>query len=137
AGLAEVKTGATADYLFTTIAPKSGINYYRVKAVMKDGSIMYSHVLAASVHLGAAGMYISPNPVREVIRLHLYRMAKGDYQIQVYTMEGKRVLSRKITHAGGSADFNITPQGMAKGLYQLEIYKPDGSKASQLLMLDK
>ncbi|MCO5285561.1 MAG: hypothetical protein M9898_04035 [Chitinophagaceae bacterium] len=137
AGLAEVKTGATADYLFTTIAPKSGINYYRVKAVMKDGSILYSHVLAASVHLGAAGMYISPNPVREVIRLHLYRMAKGDYQIQVYTMEGKRVLSRKITHAGGSADFNITPQGMAKGLYQLEIYKPDGSKASQLLMLDK
>ncbi len=137
AGSAEVKTGATADYLFTTIAPKSGINYYRVKAIMKDGSIMYSHVLSASVHLGASVMYISPNPVREVIRLHLYRMAKGDYRIQVYTMDGKRVLSRKITHAGGSADFNITPQGMAKGLYQLEIYKPDGSKASQLLMLDK
>ncbi|MCW5913589.1 MAG: hypothetical protein KIT66_03190 [Chitinophagaceae bacterium] len=137
AGSAEVKTGATADYLFTTIAPKSGINYYRVKAIMKDGSIMYSHVLSASVHLGASVMYISPNPVREVIRLHLYRMAKGDYRIQVYTMDGKRVLSRKITHAGGSANFNITPQGMAKGLYQLEIYKPDGSKASQLLMLDK
>ncbi|MCO6497026.1 MAG: T9SS type A sorting domain-containing protein [Chitinophagaceae bacterium] len=136
-GNVAVTKGESGDYIFTASEPQSGINYYRIKAVMKDGSLVYSKIVSVMVQFRASAISISPNPAKEVIRIQFYRMSKGDYSVRIYSADGKLVMNRKLSHPGGTADYRISPQAMAKGIYHVDIIKPDGSKTGEQLLLDK
>lgn len=133
---------ATDGRLFTTIAtqtannvgaqmhtyksvdtqPVAGANYYRVKAVGKNGEISYTNI----VNVSLAGdkkysMQVFPNPVsNQKFTLQLNNLPQGSYQVAVYSGSGQLVLGKKIQHAGGTtSQLMYLPAGTAAGVYRL------------------
>jgi len=118
------------NYSYTDASPAEGNNYYRVMSTSTDGISKYGSIMKVSVENAASVINVFPNPVTgNAISLRLLNQPAGIYKIRLLSSFGQNVLSKEISHTGGSAtqSIAITP-GMPHGIYQLEIVKPGGGK---------
>lgn len=110
-----VKAGGNSavrlNYNYTDEAPLQGKNYYRLKAVDKDGSYAYSTTRV--VEMGTTAFSISPNPARNMVNIN---GATGKL-VQVVDASGKVLVSRPLKTGNNS----ISVAQLANGLYTVKI----------------
>lgn len=97
----------------------TGINYYRIKEVDKDGRYTYSKTL--SIHVSDKNNYlITPNPARDFVTI-----AAGDIikQINCYNAMGQLV--KKVTPAVSNYKLSLKP--LAAGVYTIKIITATGT----------
>ncbi|QEC70027.1 T9SS type A sorting domain-containing protein [Panacibacter ginsenosidivorans] len=103
--------------------PVKGNNFYRIKAIDKDGRVIYSGVLSVNVAGGNTFVMIYPNPVRNhQLNVKLNNVPAGKYQLAIYNYLGQQVSDKLIRHDGGSAAQNmILPANIKAGVYVVKV----------------
>ena len=118
---------------FTDMQPMPGLNYYRIKAVDKDGGISYSNV---AVVLNAASGFeligMAPNPViNGRFNLNISAAQKTMIEIVIMDMQGRRVDQQRVDMSAGFNTVAVHVAGLAKGTYQ--VYGVTGDGRSRVL----
>jgi type IX secretion system substrate protein len=122
---------STYNDLITQTAPNT---FYRIRLVDLDGSFVYSPV--ASLQLtcltGAENLSVYPNPVVSGIDMtvkYTVPSAKGEAQVQIFDMTGKRVYSEAVQVNAGTNTYSISGNTLAQGAYTIFIIG-DGWKSN-------
>jgi hypothetical protein len=116
-------------YDFTDPVLREKVQYYRLRQVDFDGTVVYSEIKAVRTgladDLGSFSFETYPNPVIDEITLELSRNPKKEINIEIYNMKGERLhqfldqsLSRKLR-------ISLKDIEMAEGIYILSI-RQDG-----------
>lgn len=125
----QISAGANVSYVFVDKGASSGVNFYRLKQVNKNGTISYSDVrivdLSISKALGAAVMKVYPNPATDKIQVELN--GKFDYDIQacIFNMQGEKL---KNTTFLSAENIGFTVSQLPKGIYILELKRSENNK---------
>jgi hypothetical protein len=131
--------GSNQNYTWTDLAPLSGNNFYRVRCIDIRSEVKYSNVVKIAFGETKSGIEIYPNPVLgNTVSLQFTNMQVGDYSIRVMSNNGQALMSKKMSHSGGSAvkSFVVT-NVLSKDGYYLDITAPDGSKITKKLLFEK
>lgn len=110
-------------YSFVDNVPASGTNYFRIKAVDKDGTISFSNTVKLSNRKSDASVAVTPNPIiNGTVNLQLSNFTKSEYNVSLFDATGKITFSKKMTiESGSSAQTLQLPNTVSKGMYQLQI----------------
>jgi len=132
-----VIAASQSKYNWTDLTPVNGSNYYRIKIVGLDDSYKLSQVV--NVKIGGSGINIVniANPVRnKTLMLQLENIAKGDYNITLYNNLGQQLISRKLSHGGGSSTQLISLEKILPGSYQLSVQGDNHFKIVKSLIVE-
>jgi 6-phosphogluconolactonase (cycloisomerase 2 family) len=115
---------ATANYSWLDVSVNNGNNYYRVKAIEKNGTIKYSQVVRVNIGKQGAEFTVYPNPVKgRTINLQLTDIEKGIYTVKVVNNLGQEIAAKVVNHNGGSSTQTIGIGIAPSGTYSLVITK--------------
>jgi hypothetical protein len=113
--------GQEANYHYLHTAPASGVNYYRLKAVELDGTIVYSTIIKLNL-VSSSKLIIRTNPVDQgQLRFGLTNLAAGNYEVIIYNSAGQAIQKANLKHTGGSYLSSAALNNPGKGIYFLEI----------------
>lgn len=128
-----------AAYSWLDVYPPSGVYYYRIKAIGKNGTVLYSDVAKVTIIKRSPAIFVFPNPVtNNVIGLQLTKMPAGMYEAALFSSDGKVISRSRFVHAGGTATEKITPRYLLPGgNYRVEITGPDKAKTVISIMVQK
>ena len=123
-------------YSFADGQPADGDNFYRIKVVNQNGSDTYTNIAIVSVPTGKMLIAVYPNPVKDgLIKLWFKNTKAGTYQVQLYSMDGKAILSKSISHPGSAATYTIRSGTIAQGIYHAIIRSSDGKSVADLSVM--
>lgn len=110
---------AQRNYSFTDREPnKSGVRYYRLKMIDKDGSFRYSPV--RPVIFGDVIWQIYPNPSDGLFML-AFQLGNGEkLAARIYDARGRLVKQYDLMSSGFPQKLNIDLRGLASGVYMME-----------------
>ena len=116
-------------YEFTHKIPTSGVNYYRIESVDKDGSSTFSKVV--SVNFGEKQSFsIIPNPARDFATIN-FSKAVDKATIAVYDITGKQVIKQSLS---ATNSYKINTQSLKSGLYVIKVNTATSSYNEKLLI---
>jgi hypothetical protein len=119
-----IKNSSYANYRKTDSSPAIGNNFYRVKAIDKDGAVTYTSIALVNISHGKTSIIIYPSPVQNrIVNVRFTNLRAGNYYFIMYNTLGQQVLNRKIEHTGGSATQSFTlPANAASGSYIVTLF---------------
>lgn len=124
-----------ANYNWLHTSPVAGTNYYRVKSIGWNGDVKYTSVVSVKLGKGKAEVSVHPNPVKDnIISLQMLNLEKGNYTMRMYNAAGQQVMSKTISHGGGSSWEQIGLPALAKGIYKLEVTGNDYKNTQTILI---
>ena len=109
----------TLRYSYLHGHPINGNNYYRLKMVDIDGRFTYSPVIVISNNAELFSVKIFPNPVEDILQIHIQAEKKEMILFNLFNTEGKIIASKKMNLQKGSNYLNWNMQTLAKGNYFL------------------
>jgi hypothetical protein len=99
------------NYTFNDVQPLHGDNYYRIKAVDKDGKIIYSNTVLVKMNDDKIIAVVYPNPAKDILHVETNNSAT----FSLINQSGKILLT---TNINGKGIINVS--GIAAGLYYLK-----------------
>ena len=115
-------------YNFRDQNPVEGHNIYRIKALEKDGGVLYSNLASAYFSQGTIGqMFVMPNPVSDMAIIRL--PASDNYEVVLMDIRG-RVLYRSQVSAG---EFSLDMSSFAPGSYILSCSSTSGRTFGKII----
>ena len=129
-GTVTARNTSIATYAYTDVDVLNGNNYYRIKAVSKNGGFTYSAVSVVAKQ-GAGVVSIYPNPIKNnLVNIKFNEVSAGKYIMSVINVLGQRVYSKEIQHNGGTAAYNTSLDGnVANGIYKISIISATTGKS--------
>lgn len=134
-----LNNGSQADYQFsdTSLSNAGHSLQYRIKALLTNGTYLYSIVLQISIPRPSISIPISiyPNPV--VNNQFIFQcpdLPAGYYHIAMINGRGAEVLQKEIYHSGGSLAESVYLQNLASGTYCFMI-QSENIKISKKIIL--
>ena len=123
------------NYIFTDEVPLNGINYYRLKLVDNNGSVMYSLVRTVDFNASQWTVSMYPNPVTTggVVKIQSNETLQ---MIRVFDINGKLVLVENIaaTELQGNASYTLNTNRLTQGMYMVQMINTNG-KINNLKLL--
>lgn len=117
------------NYKFTDKDPQSGMNFYRLRIVDKDGSFKYSNIVAARTGaLPNSSINIAPNPVKGNIRAIFSGLTKGSYMVELRNVAGQLQLMKNINIQQADQIEFFERGNAAPGIYWLTVFSRDNQK---------
>ena len=115
-------TNATK-YSFIDYSPTGSDNYYRIKGIDKDGSIIYSSIVRINSNKKSPELTIQPNPiVSGKLNLQLSNFEKGMYTVSLFSNAGLKVFNSTINNEAGSSTTSLQiPSSVQPGVYKLMV----------------
>ena len=110
-------------YQWLDVNAVKGSNYYRIKSVGTSNDIKYTSVVKVTFGNADGDINVYPNPVRNgQVSLQFNDLAQGNYEVNVFSASGQRIMSKRIVHGGGSSvEEMVLPKGTSKGIYRLQL----------------
>jgi hypothetical protein len=114
-------------YAWVDTRELEGIQFYRIRSSNGAGFIKTSRVMRVNASQDAPAWSVYPNPVTgQQIALQLDQVPTGSYDISVVDASGRKILSKRIDHAGGSAQHVIQLGGRPlKGTHFIRVRAKD------------
>ncbi len=119
-----VEVSGTKSYSFVDVAPVDGINYYRIKALDRDGKVSYSTVVSVNINKTKTELLsVYPNPVvGKKLNIAINSNSLVAYTLQVTNALGKTIVAKTISHTGGSAAYSLElPASATAGTYFVKL----------------
>lgn len=116
------------EYKFTTVT--QGVNYFRARIKLMDGTIIYS-ALQPVLYILPGNYVLSPNPLRKNETLNIYSGNSDNASIYIYDATGRCNFVKQISSAYETADI----QQLSAGLYYYAIRKAGKKLASGKLVM--
>ena len=113
---------AAKNYTFTDVAPLSGVNYYRLKAIDYTGAATLSKVV--SVNFSSKNdtkIAVYPNPTRDVLRVDVNATEAATTLVQVSDLMGRVVLSQSVTVNKGANLLPFSVSSLPSGTYFVKV----------------
>ncbi len=99
-----------------------GNNYYRVKAVDKNGTYQYTQIVLVKMGSIKNTITVLGNPIKnKKIVLQFQDVDKGSFKITIVNNLGQQIVAKTIIHNGGNATIAIPLNTIVAGTYQLKI----------------
>ncbi len=109
------------DYKVIDKNPVSGLNYYRLTQVDKDGKLTVYGIKTVNISNGNARISLYPNPLKgTLINIILPAPTIRKAQVQLFNIAGKLVYRGSFTTQGDLLQVNL-PAKPAPGLYLLRV----------------
>ena len=133
---AQVPPTALSQYQYTDEKPMAEESYYRIKAVNKDGTFIYSKTILVKVGKQQPGIVVAPNPVRnKQLNVYTNNLVPGGYWLQLFSVEGKLLFSKKLAISNGSSTHLVElPATISKGNYVLKVQSVNDMNVLQQLV---
>lgn len=135
-GEEKATTNEHAVYNWIDDQPESGVSYYRIRMIAKNGNNKVSTTVKVIISPDHPSLSVIPNPIQNgVMNLWMKDLDKGLYQLRMFNPDGKLIMARKIDYSGGNQKEVIKwDYKLAHGTYQLELTAEDGSKRILIVM---
>ncbi|KAI9449615.1 hypothetical protein F5148DRAFT_1291377 [Russula earlei] len=115
-----------SSYSYTDYQPLSGVSYYRLKLVDKDGSYKYSNTISINnLATTATRLSVYPNPIINTFTLTHDKAVNGAV-IRVITIDGKIIFTQSI--ATGATQSTVDASKLIKGNY-LVVFENNGIRS--------
>jgi hypothetical protein len=118
-------------YNWVDINTVTGINYYRIKMIDRNGQFKYSTIVQVMItQKGTVSIY--PNPIENnTVQLLMAGLVKGKYQINLSNSNGQLISNHSIDYNGTDAVKAIPLTTLLpKGIYNAEINGPLNKKVT-------
>ena len=125
--MSEKEIAAPNFYTTADESPLKGLAYYRVKQLNEDGSFKYSNAVEIERAHGLTDFYLFPNPVKDIVQLHLKSFISKAAHIQIYNAFGQLVKESKLENIQAPT-LSFSMENEQNGMYYLTI-QPKGRKA--------
>lgn len=111
------------NYTYKDLYPKSGLNFYRLKQVFKDGTSEVSRVLMVNIYLKEFFSNTYPNPTYGELFLNLpSELEAEEGALRITNSIGKLVWEQKILIENGAQyQMNFQSYGLPEGIYQVTV----------------
>ena len=126
----------TIDYTFTDESPATGINYYRLNMVDRDGRDAYSDVKIVRTAALVSKVSFYPNPARDYVNVSLSQASGTEVTIRLINQAGQVLQEKKAVSSNG-ATVTFPVQQYSTGLYILSVVGADGSHESSKLLISR
>ena len=132
------KNAASNSYSWFDGTVINGDNYYRIRSVEKNGSSRYSNIVKVRTGGKNAEFSVYPNPVKGgVINLQMGNVEKGIYTIKLFNNLGQELVSRTISHNGGSASQTILlGNAVPQGSYRMQVMNNGTTVATKTVVVE-
>jgi hypothetical protein len=112
-----------AAYRFVDPSPITGVSYYRIRSVDKDGSMAFSQVIRINTAPGQNEVVLYPNPVHDRrVFIELSSLPKGSYQVVVNDAMQRPCVRLSIEHGSGAQTASLDlPASLSSGVYHVLI----------------
>ncbi len=129
--------GGSADYDFKDMQPLLDDNFYRIKAIGKDGRIQYSTIVKVSAIKINTQINVYPNPIMDnKINIRFANQVRGNYSIKLTNKLGQLLYSNSVYIDQSNVTKTIQPSTiLLSGTYQLNIFSDDGNKITETIIV--
>jgi hypothetical protein len=104
----------------TDTAMQTGANFYRIKTVMANGTVMYSNTVKLFKHTAGLMQYsVWPSIVQNKTWLHLYTRKKISLGIMLSDMQRRRIYQKIHALSEGNNTITIDCEALPAGMYKL------------------
>ncbi|BDS12016.1 T9SS type A sorting domain-containing protein [Aureispira anguillae] len=101
--------------------PYNGTNYYRLKQVNLDGTVLYSSIIAVDYQSAQQWrMTLAPNPVEDQLRIDCNGFNEGEVALEIYTTNGNKLYSNS-NWSPKNSPLVVAVNNYPSGLYFLKI----------------
>lgn len=110
------------NYSFTDNSVVSGVAFYRLKMVDKDGKFTYSNVVSIKAQTNS-NIAIYSNPVKnKTIQIQLSNLPKDVYLLGVYDLAGRLIEQKSIKYSGATTTESLVlANSILPGTYLLRL----------------
>ena len=123
-----INSNEIQDYHFSHLAPKSGVNYYRLKQIDSNGKTSYSKIISHEwKNINEPAIKIFPNPIQDFANIILQN--KLNARLTVYQLDGKMIKSISVSGNSDKVDFTFLKPGM----YLIATQNENGSVFQKIL----
>lgn len=124
--------GANSNYSTQVVINSN--TFYKLKMVDKDGSYAYSKTLLLK-KISKQNIELISNPVKDVVKVNINATKATNYTISIYNVEGKKVDTRTINHAGnGIVTYSFNAPAV-KGNYYVTVISDNNENAQTLKLI--
>ena len=121
-----------SSYSFMDNNTINAANYYRVKAISKDGSLVYSNIVSIKYN-EATGIHIYPNPITSnEINISASGLSNGIYHLSLYDIAGKRLLAKDFTLISNQS-IRMKVPNLLQGIYKIIVSNNESYYSSLLI----
>lgn len=121
------------EYTYIDTKPKKNDNSYRIKTVMKDGTIQYSRTQTINFK-NKDIMEVYPSPNAEIINLDLSPYINQNVKVILYDLLGQPIYNQLIQQVTDQP-IKIDILGVPEGQYQLLIVPQNGAELTKMLFI--
>ena len=112
-------------YNFVDDSPEKGMNYYRVRRVMANGTYIFSDIAQQMFTIESEQAFgIYPNPVTDNFILENYNLIEGGVQMEILSPSGVAKTGMKMDASSYSKE-DISTDNLPAGVYYLRIIHSD------------
>jgi hypothetical protein len=120
--IGQVAASKLEGYSWLDNSPLNGVSFYRIKAVDKDASAMYSSVIRMKLQTTSFEVAVSPNPVKGGrVNLQISNPTKGNYTVTLFNAVGQVVFTRNLEVNGSTVIPMNLPASVKSGIYNLQL----------------
>lgn len=123
------------NYSFSDESPASGVSYYRLQMIDKDGKYKYSPFKVVNGGI-VKGMSVFPNPVNNYVNVTFGNDIKTGLTLRLLNQFGQVLHQRKLADAAGTT-ISIPVSNYPQGSYILQVTGEDGSKQTRKLLISR
>ena len=123
-------------YTWQDKVPLAQSSFFRVKAVENSGEVIYSNTLLLKTQSTRWSVTVFPNPVINHEMQLQYNGEYGEMQLQLYSMEGRLLFSKKCKGESISSAI-LLPHTIGSGTYLLKVKQATGDNEMKQLIVIK
>ncbi len=132
--LAKANSNAENSYAAFDAKPFSGANFYRVKAIDKNGEFKYSEVVKVNFGTIKSSISVYPNPTKgDNIFVNLDNLPNGKYELKITNSLGQELFKKSMFSDGNTNQQIINTSNWAKGMYNITLVG-DETKLQQTII---
>jgi extracellular elastinolytic metalloproteinase len=128
-----INANNSLEYNLIDKLPHKALNYYRIKAVDKNGTFAFSETRVISFTENKNFVTILPNPAKDLVKI-IFSKDLGSSKIQIVNALGQVLMSKTISN---SLTTELNTSKLNDGLYFLNIFDDKGNFESQKLIINK
>lgn len=124
AGIVTAKNSNLENNYSFTINQISGVNYYRLKIIDKDGQYFYSNVeiINSNCSLNRDIINVYPNPVKKgIVVINFVTETKGSAKLLLINTTGQQIISRDVKINSGVNKVTLDVKNIPAGNYFIQV----------------
>ena len=123
------KSNSEVAYKMIDLSPSTGVNYYRIGQLDRDGKITYSDIRSLVFDGNNRAITISPNPAKDKIMVQL-EGNKDAVQVDLLNTSGQKLATFILRQEKNKIDLPV----LASGVYYLRVAGPDNKGIKKLII---